>query len=255
MSQHMWMKIQQIGSCGEGVFCSGAITRNQNERKALNQVISKNKEMFDVVRKSRTIIYRLNGLFYNRYRIPTPKSVFRKLAPQEIVRLCLWSAFIIENNMHKIVPSDPFSFNNDRILLDDFGNLKVSKNHAVITLADRFGYFSGQGVRVIIPEQCQSKWVRNLLSSIFLEIDGDVSGPQIFIAFHEGKEIRIPDGHFIENSFWPESEDDCHSEEKDYGNLGKISGADKWRQDNAVLPLWIKNKKAFQDFKFGVYKN
>jgi len=251
----MWMKIQQIGSCGEGVFCSGAITRNQNERKALNQVIYKNKEMFDVVRKSRTIIYRLNGLFYNRYRIPTPKSVFRKLSPQEIIRLCLWSAFIIENDLHRSPPSVSFSFNDDRIILDDFGNLKVSKNHSVITSADRFGYFSGHGVRVIIPEQCQSKWVREILSSVFLEIDGVFSSTQEFIAFHEGREIRIPDGYFIENSFWPKSEDDCHSEKMDYGNLGKISGSDKWHQDKAVLPLWLKNKKAFQDFKFGVYRN
>ena len=97
------------------------------------------------------------------------------------------------------------------------------------------------------------RWVRPLLSKVFSEVVVNKKKNNDLIATIKDKEIKIPMENCFENAIWPNSEYDCHEDKRDYGNLGELTGSQKWDMDLSILPLWMKNKKPYKNIKFGIY--
>ena len=171
MTGDIWKKLQTIAVCSDGVFCTGTITNSQIERASLNQIITHNKGMFELLKKGRTSVYRLTGLFYSRYKLNPSKLLFRKLSEQNALKRCVWSAFLIENSLSKPYTEEPFIHEGQKVILDNFSSFFDERVNSVITIEDRYGFFAEKKIHSVIPSACQSKWVRSMFSSIFAEVD------------------------------------------------------------------------------------
>lgn len=254
VTQKFWIKLQKIASCSDGVFCSGTITNNQIERASLNKIIVDNKSMFKKIRSGRVAIYQLTGIFYSRYRLPFPRSLFTQLSNAEILSKCIWSAFIVENDLNAIMPSHPFEFNGQDVMLDDFQNHENYKCKVMLTCEDRHGFFAAKGMSCLVPVSCLSKWVRRMLSELFVNMPYEQEINDDLTVDINGKEVLIPREHAVENAIWPSSKHDCHEDKRNYGNLGNCTGLEKWEMDLSILPLWVKNNKPYKNIKFGIFR-
>ena len=253
IAQRIWSRLHTIASCSDGVFCSGTITNNQPERATLNRIIEKNKSMFKLIAKDRTAIYRLTTIYYSRYKLPYPPLLFRPLNEQEVLSRCIWSAFLIENNLKKAISYQPFFHQNHQLILDDFEDPDTNRVNSVLTCDDRYSFFTGKEVDCTIPSACMKRWVRPLLAKVFSEVVVNKKKNKDLIATVKDKEIKIPMERCVENAIWPKSNHDCHEDKRDYKDLGKLTGLQKWEMDISILPLWAKKNKSFERIKFGIY--
>ena len=152
------------------------------------------------------------------------------------------------------MPSHPFEFNGQNVMLDDFHDRENYSCKLMLTCEDRYGYFAAKGISCLVPASCLRKWVRRVLSELFLYIPLVQEINKDLVADIKGKEVVIPRENAVENAIWPSSEYDCHEDKRDYGNLGELTGSQKWDMDLSILPLWMKNKKPYKNIKFGVFK-
>lgn len=152
------------------------------------------------------------------------------------------------------MPSHPYEFNGQEIMLDDFQNRENYKCNVMLTCEDRYGFFAAKGMSCLVPVSCLSKWVRRMLSELFVNMPNEQEINEDLTVDINGKEVIIPEEHAVENAIWPSSKYDCHEDKRNYGNLGNCTGLEKWEMDLSILPLWEKDNKPYKNIKFGIFR-
>ena len=250
----LWQRLQLIAIYADGIFCSGAITATKQERVLLNRIINSNPDLFEVLYADKTKIYKMTFVFYTKFGLEAPKIVFRKPNSQEIIRSVLWASFISQHNLQERISNNGIVWGSKMLVLDPFSGKFPKKATAIVTSFEGSARVMQSGYEPIVPKQCLSKWVRKILSLLYLDLS-----PQKMEAIKReieanGKVYKVANTSFIQGGIWPDKREECHSDARTYDGIDKpIEGPVKWNRDKLILSLLAKEPDKYAHYKFGLH--
>lgn len=218
----------------EGFFIRKAIAQNEVERKALAQIFKRNPGCFmELVDGSG--IYRVTQEYLSKRRMLQLLKAYDR-SGVESLRRALWSLFIIEHGHRISFKDEPQLIEGISYIVDNFSTDHAGFSGIIISVPQRSIIKSQTYVSPLLMGKIVRDGLDRFLGGRTVEREMDVES--------------ILKRNFLTGGIWPESEDDCHSDQRDYpGWSAPVSGRTKWKADLEIL----QTGKVDPGYIFGVY--